>query len=167
MGDVTVGVWCVVAAILFGLFLRGVNDILSLRRLATKEQGEEYSIYRLAVGSTPFSFWRGIYIGSNLEGDKLEFVLCHEAGHIRRHHYIDKLLCEIWVILLWFNPITQLIRRELSLIHEYEADNVVVGSGVDIRSYKPEFWISNHYFTKESDTPAGMQFPSWSYTTPT
>ena len=38
--------------------------------------------------------------------------------------------------LQWFNPAMWLLRRELRAIHEYEADEAVLDSGVDARSYQ-------------------------------
>ncbi len=134
--DLALYFWGVVSFVLLLIFVWQLSKIISLRKVAARERRYDYSIYRLWGGEGAFSFWRGIYIGQELEGARLDLILRHEVEHIRRCHYLDKLVAEIYMILLWFNPIVRIIQRELSLIHEYEADHAVVEGGCDVRSYK-------------------------------
>ncbi len=134
--DFTLSVWAIISLVLLSLFVWRLTKIISLRRVSTKETHSDYSIYRLWSGEVIFSFWRGIYIGGDLEGERCDFVLRHELEHIRRCHYVDKLLAEVYSIFIWFNPAVRVIQRELSLIHEYEADHAVVESGCDLKAYK-------------------------------
>ncbi|MFN3528902.1 MAG: TonB family protein [Bacteroidia bacterium] len=48
--------------------------------------------------------------------------LLHEKSHINRLHSLDKLLMQVVISLFWFNPIVYIIRRELHLLHEIQAD---------------------------------------------
>ncbi|MBL1552573.1 hypothetical protein ELC66_28580, partial [Klebsiella pneumoniae] len=50
-------------------------------------------------------------------------LLAHEYEHIRRFHTIDLIFAELYLILQWFNPMAWLLRKELKLVHEFEADS--------------------------------------------
>ena len=52
------------------------------------------------------------------------------------HHSADLLLTDLCGCLQWFNPAMWLLRRELRDIHEYEADEAVISSGIDAKSYQ-------------------------------
>lgn len=136
LDNIALIIWVTVSLILLSLFVRQILKIISLRRVATKEVHSDYSIYRLWSGSLIFSFLKDVYIAQNIEGEKFDFILQHELEHIRKRHYVDKMIAEIYSSIIWFNPIVKVIQRELSLIHEYEADHAVVESGCNIKAYK-------------------------------
>lgn len=114
----------------------GVMALLFIVRLASllgKLRGLSYSEqegYRLAVveGDSPaFSFGRSIVIGrSNFSDQEVEQLLGHELVHVRHHHTVDVLLCEVLKVALWFNPFAWLYARELKRVHEYQADQQMV-----------------------------------------
>ncbi len=54
----------------------------------------------------------------------------------RLRHSFDLLVTDLAGCLQWFNPAMWLLRRELRAIHEYEADEAVLDSGVDARQYQ-------------------------------
>lgn len=122
----------------------GVMALMFLVRLASllgKLRGLSYSEhegYRLAVieGETPaFSFGRSIVIGrSNFSDQEVEQLLGHELVHVRHHHTVDVLLCEVMKVALWFNPFVWLYARELKRVHEYQADQQMV-SGEHATTY--------------------------------
>lgn len=122
----------------------GVMALVFLIRLASllgKLRGLTYSEhegYRLAVieGDSPaFSFVRSIVIGrSNFSDQEVEQLLGHELVHVRHHHTVDVLLCEVMKVALWFNPFVWLYARELKRVHEYQADQQMV-SGEHATTY--------------------------------
>lgn len=122
----------------------GVMALVFLIRLASllgKLRGLTYSEhegYRLAVieGDSPaFSFGRSIVIGrSNFSDQEVEQLLGHELVHVRHHHTVDVLLCEVMKVALWFNPFVWLYARELKRVHEYQADQQMV-SGEHATTY--------------------------------
>ena len=63
-------------------------------------------------------------------------ITTHELKHIRSFHYIDMLIAQLVCILNWFNPAAWLMREELMLVHEYQADLAVINSGHDPRDYQ-------------------------------
>ncbi|MFI3306267.1 MAG: M56 family metallopeptidase [Rikenellaceae bacterium] len=136
LSDYVVILWVVVAVALLAIYLIRLRRIVALRSVAECERFSDYTIYRLAGANMLFSFWRGVYLDSEIESEKLDLVLRHELSHIRKRHYIDKMIVQIYSILLWFNPMVRVIQREISLVQEYEADNAVLESGCDARRYK-------------------------------
>lgn len=74
----------------------------------------------------PCSFMGILFIRSR---DEDPMIVAHEMVHIRQRHWIDLLLAEIAVAILWFNPIVYLYRRSIVIQHEYIADRSVVSQG--------------------------------------
>lgn len=84
----------------------------------------------------PFSWGRCIVMTDRDLAENGEAILTHERAHLRLHHSVDLLVTDLAGCLQWFNPAMWLLRRELRAIHEYEADEAVLRSGVDARSYQ-------------------------------
>ena len=83
----------------------------------------------LEEGTSAFSFGNHIVVGTNGFSDKeVEQLVGHERVHVRQHHSLDCLLCEVAKAVLWFNPFIWLYERELKRVHEYLADNVMLNS---------------------------------------
>ena len=66
---------------------------------------------------------------------ELRTVLLHEQAHVRFGHSWDMILAEVTARLLWFLPFAWMIRRELSDVHEFEADYAVLQAGVGQTDY--------------------------------
>ncbi len=74
-----------------------------------------------------FSFYPFIVIpGKIYKSGEYDDVLTHESAHITQFHSFDILLCELALVLQWFNPIIWLMRREIRLNHEYLADSATL-----------------------------------------
>lgn len=63
-------------------------------------------------------------------------VMIHESAHLSHKHWIDMIVMELAAIFLWYWPTAWLLRRDLSEIHEYQADAEVLASGIDARKYQ-------------------------------
>lgn len=85
---------------------------------------------------SPFSWGRYIVVSEQDDDALLRDVLLHEEAHLRLHHSVDLLVADLAGCLQWFNPAMWLLRCELRAIHEYEADEAVLRSGVDAREYQ-------------------------------
>ena len=84
----------------------------------------------------PLNWWKFIVV-NELPAEPA--VVIHERAHVRHRHYIDVLLINLFVVWQWFNPAAWLLRRELRMVHEFEADADVLrasGSPVDARHYQ-------------------------------
>ncbi len=62
--------------------------------------------------------------------------MAHEQAHIKQLHAIDLAVCEVFTLLHFFNPLMWLLRRDLKLIHEYQADQAVLNKGIDAQKYQ-------------------------------
>ncbi len=65
-----------------------------------------------------------------------DMLLSHELTHVRQHHSLDLLFAEIFIAFHWFNPLVYIFKKSLSEVHEYLADEQVVGSGTDPIAYQ-------------------------------
>ncbi len=81
-------------------------------------------IYFVSVAGTPFSFFKSIFWGNDLDlhSESGNQILQHELYHARNFHTVDILSMEILSAIFWFNPFLFLINREIKAIHEYAAD---------------------------------------------
>jgi len=84
----------------------------------------------------PFSFLQHIVLSEKDFTENKDIVLTHEYAHIQHKHAIDLMICELFTALFWFNPFMWLLRRELKLIHEYQADEAVLNKGIDAKTYQ-------------------------------
>ena len=85
---------------------------------------------------TPFSWFGHIVIARSDMGFVRDVILTHEMAHIRLRHSWDVLVIDLLLCLWWFNPAMWLLRRELQSLHEYQADEEVLNSGIDAQTYQ-------------------------------
>ncbi len=83
----------------------------------------------------PFSWMKCIVMSADDYANNRDIIIRHELGHIHYHHSWDMLLCEWTTCMLWWVPFVWMLRRDLRDIHEYQADRVVLKSGIDEDSY--------------------------------
>lgn len=127
IGMTVVLMWTLISVVRLALLVRRGEKI---------DKGGYVLILMSDANISPFSFGRYIVI-SKEDDDKIETtVIAHEAAHIRHYHFLDLLFAQIVCILLWYNPAAWLIRDELGLIHEYQADADVLESGADPKQYQ-------------------------------
>ena len=84
----------------------------------------------------PFSWMRYVIINCNDLGNKNSAIMTHELKHVRSRHWCDLLIAQVVCILNWFNPAAWLMREEVMLVHEYQADMEVINNGHDPREYQ-------------------------------
>ncbi|MCG6187872.1 M56 family metallopeptidase [Maribellus maritimus] len=106
----------------------------------------------------PFSFVKHIFISEKDYESNQEILIAHEAEHIRQKHHIDLFLLEAFTLFHWFNPFVWLLRRDLKLVHEYQADQAVLQKGIDAKRYQllvlkkavgeRRFAMANHFVQK-------------------
>ena len=84
----------------------------------------------------PFSWMRNVVICRNDLYNNYAAVIEHELEHIRSLHWIDLLIAQALCIINWFNPAAWLMRDELMLVHEYQADMAVIDNGHNPQEYQ-------------------------------
>lgn len=126
MGGAGVFLWIVVSTFRMWCLIRGAE-----KRIVGK--------YRLIVTSQPicsFSWGRYIVLSEADYTQHADEIVKHEMMHLRNHHTFDLLFLQLFLVLHWFNPVIWLLKRELQEIHEYEADNGVINTGIDATRYQ-------------------------------
>ncbi|MDE5813452.1 MAG: M56 family metallopeptidase [Muribaculaceae bacterium] len=86
--------------------------------------------------TAPFSFGSYIVMSALDYETVRNLVTSHELAHIRYRHYVDLIIAQAACVVLWYNPAAWLMRNELKLIHEYQADAAVIGGGADSKEYQ-------------------------------
>lgn len=100
-----------------------------------KDSRDGITIYCHSDNVAPFSWMHYIVISlQDYESNGREIIL-HEQGHISHHHSLDILLLTAVEMLQWWNPVVYLLGISLRDIHEYEADDHVLQTGVSLRDY--------------------------------
>lgn len=111
--------------------------VMRLIRRGRRERLDDGTVLvRTDEAVTPFSWGRYIVMSEADLAENGDAILLHERAHLRLRHSADLILTDLAGCLQWFNPAMWLLRRELRAIHEYEADEAVLDSGVDARSYQ-------------------------------
>lgn len=119
---------------------RLVFSIASVRRIiasgTTTTTDDGISLTIMDGDTKPFSWMRHIVLSAKDAEENGRIIIAHETAHIRLRHSWDILAVDIVGCLQWFNPALWLLRRELQSLHEYEADDAVLASGVNIKEYQ-------------------------------
>lgn len=118
-----------IALVLAANFFRQLWSISRLFRENKKQQLGDAILIPTDTPGTPFSFFNWIFWDQQLpiQSEAGKQILRHELAHVRYQHSIDKLTFQILCIVLF--PVFPLyfIRRELQLVHEYQADHDATG----------------------------------------
>ena len=85
----------------------------------------------------PFSFAKNLFVSDwdALEENEKQVLTKHESAHYTHFHTIDNVLASLVVVLAWFHPLAYVLRRELRLVHEFQADAHTL-TDFDSRSYR-------------------------------
>lgn len=126
-----------IVAFLCGRFLVQLSSILWLAHTSERVVIHETPVYALRKAAGPFSFFRMVFLHPESHSDKeTDEILTHECTHVSQWHSIDVILSEMMCMACWFNPFVWLLKREVRHNLEYLADNTVIQSGYDSRSYQ-------------------------------
>ena len=133
-------------ALLAGRFLVQLAGIIRLAFRSRKTKIGNTNVHLLKQADGPFSFFHWIFIhpASHTE-EELSEILTHEQTHANQWHSIDVLISETACVLCWFNPFAWLMKREIRTNLEYLADNRVLETGHDSKSYQYHLLGLSHY----------------------
>lgn len=154
--NVIIGIYALVVIVLTSRMMMQVLSIGRFRLLGEPEIIQDVRVINIKKEITPFSFFGNIYINASLHSAKeLEQILAHELTHVRQLHSFDVLISEMLCNVFWFNPATWLLKREIRQNLEFLADNKVLESGFDSKTYQyhllqlayqnPELKITNKF----------------------
>lgn len=142
---IVVAYW-LVAALLALRFLFQLAGIVRLARRCPTQKIDGTTVHLLPRAEGPFSFFRWIFVCPDAHtGDELHEILTHERTHARQWHSIDVLTGELACIVCWFNPFAWLMKREIRTNLEYMADEKVLETGHDSRTYQYHLLGLSHH----------------------
>ena len=84
----------------------------------------------------PFSWMSYIVLSEDDLANCGEEILMHEKAHIHYMHSWDMLILNLILMVQWFNPAAWLFKRELEIVHEYQADAFVLKHGINAQKYQ-------------------------------
>ena len=126
------------------LVIRQLVMYVQLSRLimrSRKATAEQYGLddVKLCLHSgeeKPFSWFGWVVVSNNDMAEGAHEILTHEAAHVRAGHSWDIMLADAVIIMQWFNPLAWIMKNTLKDIHEFEADEAVISSGVNAKQYQ-------------------------------
>lgn len=128
--------WGGVAFLIVRFFIQ-LTGILLLAGSSRRSRLRGVPVHLLKKPGGPFSFFKLIFIHPQSHSPKeIEEILTHECTHAGQWHSVDVIISELICIFCWVNPFVWLLKREVRHNLEYLADNKVLESGYDCKSYQ-------------------------------
>lgn len=135
-----------VAFLLAVRFFAQLVGIFRLARRCPTQKRDGTNVHLLPRAEGPFSFFRWIFVCPEAHtNEELNEILTHERTHARQWHSIDVLVGELACIVCWFNPFAWLMKREIRTNLEYMADEKVLETGHDSRTYQYHLLGLSHH----------------------
>ncbi|MBL1220721.1 hypothetical protein JET18_07735 [Chryseobacterium sp. L7] len=141
-----------------GKLIFGILKIQKLKKQFQKESFNGINFYRTNLTEAPFSYFKNLFWKNTitLNSEVGEQILKHEMVHIEQKHSFDKICIEIITSVFWFNPFFHIIKKEISLIHEYLADKKAVKQS-DTKAFA-QMLLASHF--SGTQLPAASPFLS-------
>lgn len=112
-------------------------DLLNLLFLIARQKSAGSRIIRFhGFNTAGFSAMGYIFINTRLSPEEAGEIIRHEQNHLKQNHFIDIIFVETVKAFQWFNPVVYLFNRSLRAIHEYQADQECLSSGVPVVNYQ-------------------------------
>lgn len=112
-------------------------QLASIIRSGDKIKKEGYTIIITDSSNiAPFSWLHYIVLSREDYEAGCSAIIEHELKHVSSSHWLDILFAQVVCIINWFNPSAWLMRNELSLVHEYQADMAVIRAGHNAQEYQ-------------------------------
>ena len=137
--------WLLIVTYLVGCLCYATITFISYLRLyktihrTTSEPLPDNPRIRLILSEkevSSFSWMNYIVISKADYKENGAAIITHESAHIHYKHSIDILIADVCIMFQWFNPAVWLIKKEIQNIHEFEADEAVLKSGICARNYQ-------------------------------
>jgi len=137
LGNISIAIYGLVVLILVIRFILQLASILRIRLHGTVKMIQNTRIIAIEKEVTPFSFFGSVFMNPELHNEhEIKEILAHELTHVRQGHSFDVLVSEVLTIILWLNPATWLLKREIRQNLEFLADHKVLESGFDSQTYQ-------------------------------
>lgn len=123
------------AVVALALFLVSAWKVNRLIRRGEKTVLGDCTLVLLENNVRSFSWGRTVVM-SRQDLEQNPAIFTHERMHVHYRHTLDLLLFSPIQLLFWWNPLVWIIREELRLLHEYQADEGVLQKGIDATQYQ-------------------------------
>ena len=115
------------AVFLLSLLFQVGNLVYKIITATDKIEDGNCVIVTTASRQAPCSFFKYIFIyPDDYDFETYEQIIAHEKVHAGQRHTLDLLLAELAVIILWFNPLSWLFRKEVEKNNEYQTDAILL-----------------------------------------
>jgi hypothetical protein len=107
------------------LCIRILCNVFAVLFLAYKAKTNTYKgmeYFELSQTEVAFSFFGMLFLNPNAA--EKDIIIRHEQIHMQQYHSLDTLLLEIIHAFSWFNPVLQYLKQDLSVLHEFIADDL-------------------------------------------
>jgi TonB family protein len=112
-------------------------DLFNLLFLIIRHRDDRSRIVRFhGFNTSGFSAMGYVFISTRLSPEDAGEIIRHEQNHLKQNHFIDIIFIEMVKAFQWFNPVVYLFNSSLRAIHEYQADQECLSSGVPIINYQ-------------------------------
>ncbi len=127
-----------IGGVLFTLCWLMVSHFRMLQLIRTGEMHQcgKYKLIVVSQSVSSFCWGKYIVVSASDYSRQVNEILLHETMHLRYRHTLDLLLMQFFLVFFWFNPVIWLLKRELQEVHEFEADNGVLKTGIDATKYQ-------------------------------
>lgn len=117
-----------VAVYLMARHLVGIVQLYRLKAKSVVTRMEQIDFVETGHEDAPFSFLANLFWkqGTPLDSTEGKQIFRHELAHIEERHSLDNLLVGFIQNIFWLNPFLWLIRKELTVIHEFIADEKTI-----------------------------------------
>ena len=135
-------------------------NLLNLLFLIARHRQEGSRIIRFhSFNTSAFSAMGYIFLNSKLSDNEVDEIIRHEKNHLRKHHFADIIFIEAVKSVQWFNPAIYMLDRSLRAIHEYQADQDCLFSGITVASYQ-SLLLNQVFNTKSFNLTNSFSNPS-------
>ena len=130
-------IYSIYIIVVFIFIIKLLIDLLNLLFLILRHRNEGSQIIRFhGFNTSGFSAMGYVFINTRLSPEDAGEIIRHEQNHLKQNHFIDIIFIELVKAVQWFNPVVYLYNRSLRAIHEYQADQECLSSGVPMINYQ-------------------------------
>ena len=104
------------------LFIKKIIQFQQFRKQGKISYLNDLKLVEVQDSSMACTFFKTIYLGSDLAETEKAQILKHEQVHAQQYHSLDLLFFEVLKIAIWFNPVVYFYQKQITNLHEYIAD---------------------------------------------
>lgn len=134
--SIVVGIYWTITTLFFVRFFYHISQFVRKIRSSETVRNGNATIVLTNQKTTPHSFLGYIFINKEQYKNIPPDLLKHELTHVLQFHTFDIFFIEFVKNLIWINPMLITYKRSMQLNHEFLADNSVVHSHNNIKTYQ-------------------------------